>query len=113
MPCTGIVKNFFEEKGFGFISNDEDGTDYFVHANSIHSEDDKKVLGPGEKVEFDLEADERSGKLCAVNVTGPDGAPVTGVSPEGYVPKGQGRRQGQGRAGERWHPAHRDSLEVA
>ena len=32
---TGIVKRFSKEKGFGFIRRDKDGTDAFVHFQSI------------------------------------------------------------------------------
>lgn len=32
---TGIVKFFNEEKGYGFIKDDNDGKDYFVHAKGL------------------------------------------------------------------------------
>lgn len=32
---TGIVKRFSKEKGFGFIRRDKDGSDAFVHFQSI------------------------------------------------------------------------------
>lgn len=35
MNNTGIVKFFNEEKGYGFIKDDKDGKDYFVHAKGL------------------------------------------------------------------------------
>lgn len=32
---TGTVKFFNEEKGYGFIKDDNDGKDYFVHAKGL------------------------------------------------------------------------------
>mmetsp|Transcript_5875 Transcript_5875/g.8690 ORF Transcript_5875/g.8690 Transcript_5875/m.8690 type:complete len:120 (+) Transcript_5875:47-406(+) len=73
---TGTVKFFSPERGFGFISSEDN--DYFVHYSGIVSEGGFKSLGDGEEVEFDVEQD-RNGKLRAVRVTGPGGAPVKGT----------------------------------
>lgn len=51
MP-KGRVKWFNQQKGFGFISQD-DGDDLFVHFSSI-KEDGFKVLNEGDEVEFDV-----------------------------------------------------------
>ena len=63
----GTVKWFNAEKGYGFISNDEDGTDVFVHFSAIRC-DGYKTLNEGQKVTFDEEMDEKKGKPRAVNV---------------------------------------------
>eukprot|EP00445_Apocalathium_hangoei_P069632 CAMPEP_0204138048 /NCGR_PEP_ID=MMETSP0361-20130328/17767_1 /ASSEMBLY_ACC=CAM_ASM_000343 /TAXON_ID=268821 /ORGANISM="Scrippsiella Hangoei, Strain SHTV-5" /LENGTH=114 /DNA_ID=CAMNT_0051091827 /DNA_START=50 /DNA_END=391 /DNA_ORIENTATION=+ len=78
---TGTVKFFNAERGFGFITSEDQ--DIFVHYSSIQS-DGFKSLAEGEEVEFDVENDQRSGKLAAVRVTGPGGAAVKGAArPEG------------------------------
>ncbi|MGL4476274.1 MAG: transcription antiterminator/RNA stability regulator CspE [Shewanella sp.] len=54
MSSTGSVKWFNEEKGFGFIAQDNGGPDVFVHFRSIVSEG-FKTLAEGQKVSFALE----------------------------------------------------------
>jgi CspA family cold shock protein len=51
---TGIVKWFNEEKGFGFITQDNGGADVFVHFRAIASEG-FKTLAEGQKVSFEVE----------------------------------------------------------
>ena len=53
---TGTVKFFNEEKGFGFITDDETGKDIFVHASGINAE----TLNEGDKVSF-VEEEGRKG----------------------------------------------------
>ena len=65
---NGTVKWFNEQKGFGFIANDNGGDDVFVHFSSI-TDDGFKTLTEGQKVSFDTEPDPKnSSKLRAVNV---------------------------------------------
>ncbi len=65
---TGSVKWFNASKGYGFISNDEGGEDIFVHFSAINVEG-FKTLKDGQKVSFEVERDEKNGKLRATNVT--------------------------------------------
>ncbi|MGL4476273.1 MAG: transcription antiterminator/RNA stability regulator CspE [Shewanella sp.] len=51
---TGSVKWFNEDKGFGFIAQDNGGPDVFVHFRAIASEG-FKTLSEGQKVSFMLE----------------------------------------------------------
>lgn len=62
---TGIVKWFNEEKGFGFISQENGGADVFVHFRAIAS-DGFKTLDEGQKVSFGVEQGQKG--LQAVNV---------------------------------------------
>ena len=64
----GTVKWFNAQKGYGFITNEADGKDVFVHFSGINS-DGYKTLDEGANVTFDIEVDEAKGKERAVNVT--------------------------------------------
>jgi Cold shock proteins len=61
----GVVKWFNESKGFGFVKNEADGKDIFVHFSGIAG-DGFKSLAEGESVTFDIIENERG--LQAVNV---------------------------------------------
>lgn len=50
----GTVKWFNEDKGFGFLTQDNGGKDVFVHFRSIVS-DGFKTLSEGQAVTFDIE----------------------------------------------------------
>lgn len=66
---NGTVKWFNPDKGFGFICDDEDGQDVFVHFSAINI-DGFKTLSEGQKVTYDTEPDPKnSEKLRAVDVT--------------------------------------------
>ncbi|ABV35868.1 putative Cold shock-like protein [Shewanella sediminis HAW-EB3] len=62
---TGTVKWFNEEKGFGFISQENGGDDVFVHFRAIAS-DGFKTLAEGQKVSFEVEQGQKG--LQAANV---------------------------------------------
>ncbi len=65
---TGIVKWFNAEKGYGFITDDANGADLFVHFSAIVAEG-YKTLADGQKVSFDVEQDPKNtDKFRAVNV---------------------------------------------
>ena len=65
---NGTVKWFNEEKGFGFLSNDNGGDDVFVHFSAIVG-NGFKTLKKGQKVSFDTERDPKnSSKVRAINV---------------------------------------------
>ncbi|SMY31880.1 Cold shock-like protein CspA [Photobacterium malacitanum] len=63
--ATGTVKWFNEEKGFGFITQDDGGADVFVHFRAI-SGDGFKTLSEGQKVSYETEQGPKG--LQAANV---------------------------------------------
>ncbi|KAH0720543.1 hypothetical protein KY285_005351 [Solanum tuberosum] len=77
----GTVKWFSDQKGFGFVTPDDGGAELFVHQSGIRSEGFRS-LADGEAVEFEVESG-NDGRSKAVDVTGPDGAPVKGGSRDG------------------------------
>jgi len=64
---TGTVKWFNATKGFGFIQPDNGGKDAFVHISAIERAG-LGTLSEGQKVEFELVTDRRSGKMSADNL---------------------------------------------
>ena len=65
--ATGVVKWFSDEKGFGFITPDEQGKDLFVHHNGIAG-GGYKSLAEGARVSYEAQ-------------TGPKGPSATNVQP--------------------------------
>ena len=66
MP-TGTVKWFNEQKGYGFIQQDDGGKDVFVHISAVESSG-MRGLAEGQKVSYELQADRRTGKESAANL---------------------------------------------
>lgn len=65
---NGTVKWFNENKGFGFISDDDGRGEVFVHFSAILGSG-FKALREGQKVVYEVEADPKnSKKLRAANV---------------------------------------------
>ena len=66
--ATGTVKWFNDQKGFGFIQPDDGGADVFVHISAV----ERSSLGSireGQKLGYELEKDQRSGKMSAGQLT--------------------------------------------
>ena len=62
---NGIVKWFNAEKGYGFISTENDG-DVFVHFSALQM-DGYKTLTEGQNVEFDIVEGEKGPQAANVN----------------------------------------------
>jgi len=54
MRMTGTVKWFNDDKGFGFISRDDQEKDVFCHHSAIQGPQGFKSLAEGQKVEFEV-----------------------------------------------------------
>ncbi|MEM9956978.1 MAG: cold-shock protein [Pseudomonadota bacterium] len=66
MP-SGTVKWFNSDKGYGFIQPDEGGNDVFVHISAVERAG-LRGLNDGQKVNFEIVADTRSGRSSADNL---------------------------------------------
>ena len=63
---TGTVKFFNSEKGFGFISRDDQDGDLFVHFSQIAGSG-YKSLDEGQRVEFEIGQGQKGPQAEAVN----------------------------------------------
>jgi cold shock protein len=64
--ATGTVKFFNDDKGFGFITPENGGTDVFVHVSALQQ---GGSLRDGDKVSFEIGQDRKTGKSKAENVS--------------------------------------------
>ena len=61
---VGTVKWFNATKGYGFIAPDDGGQDVFVHVSAVERAG-LNDLREGQKLNFELVADRRTGKKAA------------------------------------------------
>jgi CspA family cold shock protein len=66
--ATGTVKFFNNDKGYGFITQ-ENGSDVFVHFSNIEGEG-YKSLEEGQKVEFEVAPGRKGDEATGVRVIG-------------------------------------------
>ncbi|MER8963608.1 cold-shock protein [Mesorhizobium sp. M0701] len=65
--ATGTVKWFNSTKGFGFIQPDDGGQDVFVHISAVERPGLSNLV-EGQKINYDIEQDRRTGKSSAGNL---------------------------------------------
>ena len=65
--AIGTVKFFNHTRGFGFIEPSDGGKDVFVHATAVERAG-LPALAEGQKLSYEVETDQRSGKSSAVNL---------------------------------------------
>lgn len=63
----GTVKFFNTTKGYGFIAIDNGGPDVFVHISAVERAGLRTIM-EGQKLNFDVVKDNRSGKSSAENL---------------------------------------------
>ncbi|MGY8993313.1 MAG: cold-shock protein [Rhodospirillales bacterium] len=68
---TGTVKWFNAQKGFGFIEPEDGGKDAFVHISAVERAG-LNDLREGQKLEYELVSDQKSGKMSADNLRAVD-----------------------------------------
>ena len=66
MVETGRVLRFDEVRGYGFIAPNAGGEDVFVHANDFG--DQRHLVHPGMRVEYEVEEGERGLKVATVRI---------------------------------------------
>lgn len=69
--ATGTVKWYNSEKGYGFIEPQDGGKDVFVHVSAVEQAG-MRTLNEGQKISYDVIADNRSGKASAGNLQAAD-----------------------------------------
>lgn len=65
--ATGTVKWFNATKGFGFIQPDDGAADVFVHISAVERAG-MAGLKDGQKINYELVTDRRSGRVSADNL---------------------------------------------
>ncbi|WP_432995523.1 cold-shock protein [Dactylosporangium sp. CA-233914] len=63
---TGRILRFDEVRGYGFIAPNAGGEDVFVHANDFG--DQRHLVHPGMRVEYEVEEGERGLKVATVRI---------------------------------------------
>ena len=65
---TGTVKWFNEQKGYGFIQPDDGQKDLLVRHSAVERAG-LRTLKEGQKVQFEIVTDKRTGRSSAGNLT--------------------------------------------
>jgi cold shock protein len=63
--ATGTVKWFSDDKGFGFITPDDQSKDLFVHHSAIIGEGYRSLV-EGAKVDYEAQAGDKGPKAVSV-----------------------------------------------
>jgi cold shock protein len=63
---VGRMKFYNSERGFGFVREESEGTEHFVHATALPS--GVRDLQTGQKIKFGLRFDAKRGRETATDV---------------------------------------------
>lgn len=66
--AIGTVKFYNTQKGYGFITPEDGSKDVFVHATALERAG-LRGLNEGQKVNFDTQTDQRSGKIAVGQIS--------------------------------------------
>jgi CspA family cold shock protein len=66
--ASGTVKWFNHTKGYGFIQPDAGGPDVFVHISAVERSGLNDLVD-GQKINYEIEQDRRTGKPSAANLS--------------------------------------------
>ena len=67
LMASGTVKWFNAQKGYGFIQPENGGADVFVHISAVERSG-MGTLSEGQRVSFESQRDQRTGKVAASNL---------------------------------------------
>jgi CspA family cold shock protein len=65
LPFRGRVARWKHERGFGFITRDDDRRDIFVHVSVLQKAGLAAVLAAGDRVSFDCDVDAAGRLRCS------------------------------------------------
>ncbi|AIN99721.1 RNA binding protein rbp16, putative [Leishmania panamensis] len=103
---TGKVVSWMSGRGFGFIEDNADKKQHFVHFSALQTETGGyRALAVDQEVEFEVAS--QDGRTRAENVTAPGGAKLpSGPRPPDGAPSGRGGfsgGRGRGRGGRNYN----------
>ena len=66
--ATGLIKKYFDDRGFGFIKPHDGGQDVFFHVRNFVNLPDDVALSERDEVSFEVGTDPVNGKTRAQNL---------------------------------------------
>ncbi|MET4682705.1 cold-shock protein [Brevundimonas faecalis] len=100
--ALGTIKFFNTEKGFGFITPDDGGSDVFIHISAVQAAGLEAVT-KGDQIAFVLDQNPRSGRISATDIRlMHKEAPPPSPKPPLFVERSTSHYSGSGEGVVRW-----------